>query len=93
MFTLFYLNYPPADFQNNSNLVRFETFDWVRVLNFDKFYFPDLGDSGTTFLDIVRENPDKKLLFIGRPGDFPGSVPPLVEVKFLDGKGAFEIVD
>lgn len=47
MFTLFYLNYPPERFQNDKNLVRFETYDWVRVLKFDKFYFPDLGDEGT----------------------------------------------
>ena len=47
MFTLFYLNYDPSKYQNDPNLVRFETNNWVRVLNFDKFYFPDLGDKGT----------------------------------------------
>lgn len=93
MFTLFYLNYDPAKYQNDPNLVRFETFDWVRVLNFAKFYFPDLGDKGTRFEDIVRENPDKKLLFIGKGGDFPKEQTRLFTVNFLNGDNAFDIVE
>lgn len=93
MFTLFYLNYDPAKYQNDPNLIRFETYDWVRVLRFDKFYFPDLGDKGTQFADIVKENPDKKILFIGRSSDFPKELLRLESVKFLNGKDAFDIVD
>lgn len=93
MFTLFYSAYDPARYQNDPNLVRFETYDWVRVLRFDKFYFPDLGDKGTQFADIVRENPDKKLLFIGRSGDFPKENTRLLSVKFLNGEDAFDIVE
>lgn len=92
MFILFYLNYDPVKYQNNPNLVRFETYDWVRVLKFDKFYFPDLGDKGTQFIDIVKENPGKKLLFIGKPQDFPKEIPRLYSVKFLDGENAFDAV-
>lgn len=93
MFTLFYLNYDSANYQNDPNLVRFETFDWVRVLRFDKFYFPDLGDEGTQFEDVVRANPDKKLLFIGRKGDFPKELPRLYSINFLNGENAFDIVE
>lgn len=93
MFTLFNSSYDPAKYQNDPNLVRFETYDWVRVLRFDKFYFPDLGDKGTQFVDIVRENPDKKLLFIGRSGDFPKENTRLLSVKFLNGEDAFDIVE
>ena len=93
MFTLFYLNYDPAKYQTNPNLVRFETHDWVRVLNFDKFYFPDLGDRGTQFMDIVKQNPGKKLLFIGRKQDFPPDIPRLFTVNFLSGENAFDIVE
>lgn len=93
MFTLFYLNYDPLQYQKNSNLIRFETFDWVRVLKFDKFYFPDLGDEGTQFADIVKSNPGKKLLFAGRKGDFPNNVPRLFSVDFLNGENAFDIVE
>jgi 4-amino-4-deoxy-L-arabinose transferase-like glycosyltransferase len=93
MFTLFFLNYDPAKYQNNSNLVRFETYDWVRVLKFDKFYFPDLGDEGTRFVDIVKQNPGKKILFIGRSQDFPKTRQRLLSVNFLNGERAFDIVE
>lgn len=93
MFTLFYLNYDPAKYQNDPNLIRFETYDWVRVLRFDKYYFPDLGDEGTQFEDIVKENQGKKLLFIGRKGDFPKDTQRLVSINFLNGENAFDIVE
>src|SRR3989338_3517471 len=93
MFSLFYLNYDPAKYQNNPNLVRFETNDWVWVLKFDKFYFPDLGDQGTRYEDILAQNKGKKMLFVGKPGDFPENINRLEVVNFLDGKHAFEIVE
>jgi len=93
MFTLFFMDWDPGKFQNDSNLNRFETYDWVRVLRFDKFYFPDLGDTGTRFEDIKGENRGKKMLFVGKPGDFPENYPKLLTVDFLDGTRAFEIVN
>ena len=72
---------------------RFETFDWVRVLRFDKYYFPDLGDKGTKYDDIVKANPDKKILFIGKNGDFPEYKKVLERINFLNGETAFEIVE
>lgn len=93
MFTLFYLKYDPAKYQNNPSLVRFETYDWVWVLRFDKFYFPDLGDKGTQFADIVKANPGKKILFIGRNIDFPKEIPRLRSINFLNGENAFDIVE
>lgn len=93
MFTLFYLNYDPSKYQNDPGLVRFETYDWVRVLNFDKFYFPDLGDEGTKQKDILEKYKDKKLMLIGKPGDFPLGGRSLLTVNFLDGTPAFLIVD
>ena len=93
MFTLFFSKYDPAKYQNDPNLVRFETYDWVRVLRFDKFYFPDLGDKGTQPQDILEEYRGKKLLLIGKSGDFPYGVRRLEVINFLDGTPAFEIVD
>lgn len=93
MFTLFYSAFDPAKYQNDPNLVRFETYDWIRVLKFDKFYFPDLGDEGTEFSDVVKANPGKKLLFIGRKGDFPKELPRLFSISFLNGENAFDIVE
>lgn len=92
MFTLFYRNYDPKSYQTNQNLVRFETHDWVRVLRFDKFYFPDLGDEGTKFSDI-RKNNGKRLLVIGRSIDFPQDIPRLYNIDFLNGERAFDIVE
>lgn len=91
IFTLFYLKYDPSKFQNSPNLDRFETYDWVRVLKFDKYYFPDLGDEGTRYQDVINANPGKKILFIGKPGDFPDSTEILEKVNFLNGEEAFEI--
>jgi len=93
MFTLFYLNFDPAKYQNDPNLVRFETYDWVRVLKFDKFYFPDLGDMETRYEDIVKQNQEKRILFIGKPGDFPVDRPALYAVYYLNGETAFEVID
>ena len=93
MFTLFFLNWNPAGYQNDPNLDRFEANNWIWVLKFDKFYFPDLGDAGTRYQDIVNANPGKKILFIGRSGDFPDSLPRLLSVDFLNGNRAFDIVE
>ncbi len=93
MFTLFYMNWDPAKYQNDPNLNRFEAFNWIWVLKFDKFYFPDLGDKGTHFEDVVETNPGKKILFIGKKGDFPDKLQKLLIVNFLNGNPAFEIVE
>lgn len=93
IFTLFNLKYDPAKYQNSPNLDRFETFNWVRVLRFDKYYFPDLGDFGTKYDDIIKANPNKKILFIGKPGDFPNYKKVLERINFLNGDEAFEIVE
>jgi 4-amino-4-deoxy-L-arabinose transferase-like glycosyltransferase len=93
MFTLFFTAWDPKSFQNDSNLNRFETYDWVRVLRFDKFYFPDLGDKGTQFEDVRKENPGKRILFIGKQGDFPDKLIRLYTIDFLNGDRAFEIVE
>ncbi len=93
MFTLFFLNWDPVGYQNDPMLNRYEANDWVWVLNFDKFYFPDLGDAGTRYQDIVSANPDKRILFIGKSGDFPDSLPRLLTIDFLNGDRAFDIVE
>ncbi len=93
MFTLFYLNYSPDKYQNNPNLDRFETNDWVWVLKFDKFYFPNLSDSWTSYKTIVDENSKKRILFIGQPQDFGSDVISLKKINFLNGESAFEIVE
>lgn len=93
MFTLFFLGYDPVKYQDDPNLVRYETHDWVWVLRFGKYYFPDLGDKGTRFRDIAAEKPGKKLLFIGKSDDFPEEHHRLKKINFLNGDSAFDIVE
>lgn len=93
IFTLFFLNYDPGKYQTNPHLERFSSHDWVWVLSFDKFYFPDLGDPGTTYQDIIAQNPNKRLLFIGKSGDFPTEKNKLLTVNFLNGQPAFVVVE
>lgn len=92
MFTLFFLNIDPSQYFNDPKLIRFETYDWVRVLRFDKLYFPDLGDPGTKYQDVIKSTSGKKILFIGKPGDFPSDAKKIQTVYFLNGKPAFEMV-
>lgn len=93
MFLMFFKSYDPSLFQNAKNLNRFETFDWIRVLEFDKYYFPDLGDEGTRFEDVKEQFKGQKLLFIGKSGDFPETSKVLYKVDFLNGNPAFVITD
>jgi len=93
MFMLFYLKYPPDKYMSSPNLIRYKAYDWVWVTRFDKFYFPNLSDKGTGYWDIVNENPDKKILFIGRKDDFDPDKPRLKTLDFLDGNCAFDIVE
>lgn len=93
MFTLFFLNWEPSKYQNDSNLNRYMANDWVWVLKFDKFYFPDLGDKGTKYQDIKDQNKDKRILFIGKPQDFPDSIKRIYSVDFLNGDKAFDLIE
>lgn len=93
MFTLFYLNYDPAKYQTDPNLVRFETNNWVWVLKFNKFYFPDLGDKGTQQKDILEQYKGKRILFIGKQNDFPYGGRKLEQINFLNGNVAFVVMD
>lgn len=92
MFTLFYSKFDPASYQNNPNLVRYQAYDWVWVLNFDKYYFPNLSDKGTQFTDLKNQI-QGRVLYIGRPEDFPDDTPRLYSVKFLNGDTVFDIVE
>ncbi len=91
MFTMFYQSYDPYAFQHDPHLIRFETNDWVRVLKFSNYYFPDLGDEGTHYADVLKSYPHQKLLFIGKAGDFPQDAHFLQTVYFLNGDIAFQI--
>ncbi len=92
IFTLFWVKYPPAEYQTDSNLIRYQAHDWVWVTQFDKFIFPDLGDKGTQVADMKEKYFNQgKTLIVGRPDDFLESDPVLKRVDFLNGEPAFQI--
>lgn len=93
IFTLFYLKFDPLKYRTDKNLLRERSGDWIQVLKFDKFYFPNLSSTGTGYEDIIKQNPGKKIMFIGKPGDFPADRSVLFTTHFLDGTTAFEVID
>ncbi len=93
IFALFYLQYPPDSFQTDPNLKRYQSHDWVWVESFGKFLFPDLGDEGTKYQDIINKYPNEDILVVGKPGDFPTDANIVETFYFLDGKPVFEIVE
>lgn len=92
MFMLFYLGFDPSSYQNDKNLVRYQANDWVWVLNFNKFYFPNLDDPGTQFKDLVAQKKGKTL-YVGKATDFPIDIPRLLSVNFLDGQPVFDVIE
>lgn len=93
IFTLFYLKYPPEKFQTDQNLVRERKGDWIEVTAFDKFKFPDLGNEETTFKVILKNNPGKKILFLGKRENFPKEISRLLSINFLNGQNTFDIIE
>ena len=93
IFTLFYSKFDPHKYQNDQNLIRERKGDWIEVSKFDKFYFPNLRDIGTRYEDIAKQNQGKRVLFIGKPGDFPVERKVLFTGYYLNGEIAFEVVD
>jgi 4-amino-4-deoxy-L-arabinose transferase-like glycosyltransferase len=93
MFSLFYLGYSPEKYQNAKKIIQVDPNSWIKIYSFDNFRFPDLSEPGTMYEDMIRENPGKKILFIGKHGDFPDDIKVLKNIKFLDGQDAFDIVE
>lgn len=93
MFTLFFKAYDPDKYQKVEKVIQVDPNDWIKIYSFDKYRFPDLSEPGTMYEDLVKENPGKKILFIGKHEDFVDGQNVLLNVKFLDGQNAFDIVD
>jgi len=93
MFTLFFKMYDPERYQKADKVIQVDPNDWIKIYSFDKYRFPDLSEPGTMYENLVKENPGKKILFIGKHEDFVDGQKVLLNVKFLDGQDAFDIVD
>ena len=93
MFTLFFKMYDPERYQKADKVIQVDPNDWIKIYSFDKYRFPDLSEPGTMYKDLVKEYPGKEILFIGKHEDFVDGQKVLLNVKFLDGQDAFDIVD
>jgi 4-amino-4-deoxy-L-arabinose transferase-like glycosyltransferase len=94
---LFFMQYDPTKYMTDPNLIRFHQSDWYWVDHFDKFWFVNdwqIPKTGSTFITESKHEIDclrQKCLLITTPNNAPNGWIKINEVKFLDGKTAFEM--
>lgn len=86
IFYLFYNQYDPGQYQTNPNLIRYPQSNWRWVDRLDNVYF--IND-----WEMKDKLKDQHGYVISTPGNYPGIPPVLKRIDFLDGKGAFEVVE
>lgn len=96
---LFFLKYDPAKYMNDPNLIRFYQSNWYWVDHFDKFWFVNdwqIPKNGSKFITESKHNincGNERCLLITSPNNAPKGWNKINDVKFLDGKTAFEIYE
>lgn len=84
IYPLFYLRYPPDQYQKEAKLSSLNEYGFGWVEGFDKYVFNDFPqDFGGR----------KDTLFIGAPSDFSNAILPLSVTYYPNGEPAFYIVD
>lgn len=81
MFFLFYLQYPPAVYQKEAE---YASGGFAENHKFGKYEFRPI--------DWNKEDKTSKILYVGRPTDFPEGAHILKTINFLDGKPTIKIV-
>ena len=81
MFFLFYLKYPPSDYQKIGEI---SSGSFVSHHSFGKYVFRPI--------DWQKDSFRKNILYVGSPGEIPKGVTPLKTIDNLDGTPAIEIV-
>lgn len=83
MFFLFYLKYPPIDYQKSGGTIS------------GGFAETHKGFYKYTFRSIEwdKEEKNQQVLYVGRPSDFPEGVKVIKTINFLDGQPAIKIVE
>ncbi len=84
---LFYLQYPPSEFQTDHELTGRDGFGFSTVRNFGKFQFVSLGE----WSDIVSNNPNA--LIAGTDEEVPDAANIIKTISFPSGEPAFQIVE
>lgn len=83
IFFLYYLKYNPAEY--HAELQRNSSGGFAEEHAFGKFEFRPI--------DWTKEEKDEKILYIGRPADFPDNQKSLQTFRYLDGTEAIKIVE
>ena len=81
---LFYLQYPPDQFQQEVSLTPRDRFGFSTVRDFDKYHFEQI--------DFEALKKEKNVLIIGTDEEIPDSARIIKEIYFKNGKPAFQIV-
>ncbi len=89
MFVLFFTKYDPSKFQNDKDIKREETQDFIQINSFDKYVFIDTKN--IDFKNLSRQYPNS--LFVLNPENIANDTNLLSKIDFLDGKNAFLILD
>lgn len=82
MFFLFYLQYKPSLYQRESQSA---SGGFRENHKFGKFEFRSI--------EWEKEEKSSKILYVGKPGDFPDSAKVIKVINFLNGKPAIKIVE
>jgi len=82
MFFLFYLKYPPSEYQKGSGTL---SGGFRETHKFGKFEFRSINWD--------MEEKDKSILYMGKPDDFPINIHLVKSVSFLNGEEAIKIVE
>lgn len=85
-FLLFYLQYDPAGYRSDQNLVRYEQSQWFWVDRFNKFEFINDWEVKEKLVGA------SETLLVASPGNYPAGGSVVKTIDFLDGQPAFEIV-
>jgi 4-amino-4-deoxy-L-arabinose transferase-like glycosyltransferase len=81
MFFLFYLKYPPQEYQKAGNV----TSGFRETHSFGRFEFRPI--------DWNKEDKSSNILYVGRPQDFPDTIKTIKQVNYLNGKPAIKLVE
>ncbi|MEJ2347964.1 MAG: glycosyltransferase family 39 protein [Patescibacteria group bacterium] len=82
---LFYLKYPPEEFQGNHVLTGRDKYGFSTVDHFDKYYFGPIN-----YDEVAPNNP--RSLIVGTDGEIPDHANIIKTIYFPNGEPAFEVV-
>ncbi|MCM8787909.1 MAG: glycosyltransferase family 39 protein [Candidatus Omnitrophica bacterium] len=81
---LFYLKYPPTDYQKQAKLDSLNEFGFGTVTGFDKYKFARVPK----YFDL-----SKNILYVASSGEQPQGLTPLTKTLYPDGRDAYLIFD